>query len=260
MSTQPPALPRANSSAAVNSPATTQQQQQQQPAINSLSDSARTAQAFFEAVRAFTASPSFHGTAELVDEVPRLRKVVADKERELKGLSVRLEEQKREHEKVAEGCLHIYNREYERHKQETRELTARIGELEAEIKKEQEDISTLHTSNEELMKQGTKVRGMLEAEKDRYKKAAETVDGLRKDLEKRNEMIKKEAEKRGAELAELAAKLKKAETEAAKAKSSLVTCHRENVELQKDLEDTTERLAELESFAEPLSDDKWEAS
>ncbi|GME46725.1 hypothetical protein GTA08_BOTSDO11869 [Neofusicoccum parvum] len=262
MSTQPPALPRANSSAAVNSP---------QPTINSLSDSARTAQAFFEAVRAFTASPGFHGTAELIDEVPRLRKIVAEKDKELKSLVTKLEEQKHEHDrvfeeqkhehdKISEACLNIYNNNYEKHKLETQGLRVKIETLEAEVRKQKDDIARLHKSDDELMKQGTKLRGLLEAEKDKCEKAARTIELLRKDLEKKNELMKREAEKKSVEMADLAARLRKAEGEASKAKSSLITCHQENVELQKDLEEATERLAEVEGFAEPLSDEKWEAS
>lgn len=243
----------------------------QHPSVNSLSEAARTAQAFFEAARAFTASASFHGTAELIDEIPRLRRVAADKEKELRALSAALEEQQQRHaaaladerrdrDRIGAAFLDTYNKEYERHRGESRELAAKIDALEAEVRRQKEDIARLHKSDEELVRQGRQARGLLEQEKEKCEKAAKVIADMKRDMEKRAEAARKEAEKKGAEIAGLAAQLKKAETEANKAKSSLMTCHRENEDLQRDLEDTTERLAELESFAEPLSDEKWETS
>lgn len=245
--------------------------QPQHPSVNSLSEAARTAQAFFEAARAFTASASFHGTAELIDEIPRLRRVAADKEKELRALSAALEEQQQRHaaaiaderrdrDRIGSAFLETYNKEYERHRGESRELAAKIDVLENEVRRQKEDIARLHKSDEELVRQGRQARSLLEQEKEKCEKAAKVIADMKRDMEKRAEVARKEAEKKGAELAGLAAQLKKAETEANKAKSSLMTCHRENEDLQRDLEDTTERLAELESFAEPLSDEKWETS
>ncbi|KAF9635982.1 hypothetical protein BFW01_g6877 [Lasiodiplodia theobromae] len=243
----------------------------QHPSVNSLSEAARTAQAFFEAARAFTSSASFHGTAELIDEIPRLRRVAADKEKELRALSAALDEQQQRHaqaladerrdrDRIGSAFLETYNKEYERHRGESRELAAKIDVLEAEVRRQKEDIARLHKSDEELVRQGRQARSLLEQEKEKCEKAAKVIADMKKDMEKRAEVARKEAEKKGAEIAGLAAQLKKAETEANKAKSSLMTCHRENEDLQRDLEDTTERLAELESFAEPLSDEKWETS
>ncbi|KAL0256608.1 hypothetical protein SLS55_009003 [Diplodia seriata] len=241
------------------------------PSLNSLSDSALTAQTFFDAVRAFTSSATFHGTAELIDEVPRLRKVVADRERELRALGAALDEQRREHERaaaderrerdrIASAFLETYNREYERHRGEGKEKAAEIERLEAEVRRQREDIARLHKSDEELVRQGSKARAALEAEKEKCEKAAKVIADSKREMERRGEAARKEAERKGAELAEMAARLKKAEAEAAKAKSSLLVCHRENEDLQADLADTTERLVELESFTEPLSDEKWETS
>ncbi|KAL1635278.1 hypothetical protein SLS58_010315 [Diplodia intermedia] len=241
------------------------------PSLNSLSDSALTAQTFFDAVRAFTSSATFHGTAELIDEVPRLRKVVAERERELRALGAALDEQRREHERlaaderrerdrIATAFLETYNREYERHRGEGKEKAAEIERLEAEVRRQRDDIARLHKSDEELVRQGSKARAALEAEKEKCEKAAKVIADSKREMERRGEAARKEAERKGAELAEMAARLKKAEAEAAKAKSSLLVCHRENEDLQADLADTTERLVELESFTEPLSDEKWETS
>ncbi|EKG12925.1 hypothetical protein MPH_09917 [Macrophomina phaseolina MS6] len=248
-----------------------QQQQPQPPTITSLSDSARTAQAFFDAVRAFTASPTFHGTAELIDEVPRLRKLVADRERDAKLLSARLDEQRRDferaladekrgHESIAAAFLETYNRNYEKFRVEKERLEGRVGELEGVVGKQKEDIARLHKSDEELVRQGSKVRGMLEAERDKAEKAAKTIGELKKEMAVRAEAARKDVEGKNKELAEAAARLRKMEAELAKARSSFMNAHQESIELQKDLEDATERLAELEGFAEPLSDEKWENS
>ncbi|CZR66098.1 uncharacterized protein PAC_15999 [Phialocephala subalpina] len=212
-------------------------------------------------IRNLVLDDSYKTIAGVFDEIPRLNGLIESKDIELSNLVNEITELKSRHKDRLQEDLELYRTQQNKLEEEKVSLTGTISTLEATIQ-EKDDASAVHIRTQDaLQEQLDQVTKLLDAEKEKVATAnADTTNLLQsikgKDLEIDN----------------LKDSLQKEKTQNSKDKSIVENLSDKIASLQTDLQSSTTRLDEIESFTTKLEeevddtvwikqlDEVWEAS
>ncbi|KAF2137798.1 uncharacterized protein K452DRAFT_339954 [Aplosporella prunicola CBS 121167] len=213
----------------------------------SLSDSIELARRFTTAVGTLASNTGYRSVAEIIDEVPRLKEAAHVKDSEIDNLRGKIQGMEEESEKMSRYQVRLYEKEYDRFKDEKLALTSKLEAMEKVNKSQEQSITRLTASESELKEKGRQIKSMWMAEKENLTKA-----------NKRIQSLEGEVKKTVAENAQAAIAVKQAQTEMSMTKQSLQSLQNRTSSLEQELRAKCESLDELKKLGVPLTEEEWD--
>ncbi|KAF2815691.1 uncharacterized protein BDZ99DRAFT_514338 [Mytilinidion resinicola] len=211
--------------------------------ITSISDSLRMAQDLKAAIESFASNVGFQTLSHLVDQIPQLREDIRAKDNQLKELHALLESQRDDHSTEQQKVLSIYEKRYDKYKEELGTLQGTIARLQTDIHDKEEKRAEIQTTLEVVKANGRKLESKHEAKISKLKEREHEITDL-----------KTQVQESQAKATEFSKKLSESRDRVAKLEESLDKTRREHEGLKKEFEGTDGQLKELLNFSAPLDD------
>ncbi|KAH9213907.1 hypothetical protein DL95DRAFT_409857 [Leptodontidium sp. 2 PMI_412] len=211
-------------------------------------------------IRSLASDDNYKAIAGVFDEIPRLQGRIQSKDIELGNLSNKITELKSRHKNRLQEDLELYRTQHNKLEGDKAKLTEKISTLEATIQERDAALAEHTRTKDALQGQLDQITALLGAEKDKVTAANEGITELQQSLKDR-----------GLEIDNLKDSLHNEETQNSEAKGMVQALRDEIASLKGNLQSSTTRLDEMESFAPKLQevdetvwikqlDEVWEAA
>lgn len=194
-------------------------------------------------IRSLASDDNYKAIADVFDEIPRLQGRIQSKDIELGNLSNKITELKSRHKNRLQEDLELYRTQHNKLEGDKAKLTEKISTLEATIQERDAALAEHTRTQDALQGQLDRITALLGAEKDKVTAANEGITELQQSLKDR-----------GLEIDNLKDSLHKEETQNSEAKSMVQALRDEIASLKGNLQSSTTRLNEIESFAPTLQE------